>query len=305
VTGIFSWSLRVDCWPPERAPAGHRMAQPDPGSARSRRAGYPRLIAGLRCHSRLAVDAGICRDPGPGRSRARSSHICRRWTTGLHPAQCWAELTPSSGGQSLPACCGARLDQAGHGRQASAALIDLQVKILDLLCPDGPASTLSAGQPAPPNRYFADLRALGLLACSTWPAARSLSPDEDAASAIDEHVAMVEREAARQQRTSSSAARAGFDIPPIDAAASGGLTHIADRILAGCPDEVRERLRSRGWRLARLQVSASPELTAPRQSVLGDPRKPAPPARPAAGLRRTQPRGGEMSNRYSGGRRGP
>src|SRR5216683_1428741 len=176
--------------------------------------------------------------------RRTSAVLPAMWTTGLHPAQCRAELTPSSGGRSLPACCGARLDQAGHSRQASAALIDIQVKILDLLRPDGPASTLSAGQPAPPIRYFADLRALGLLACSTWPAARFLSPDEDAASAIDEHVAMLEREAARQQGTSSSASRAGFDVPPIDAAASGGLAHIADRILAGSPDEVRERLSS-------------------------------------------------------------
>jgi hypothetical protein len=38
---------------------------------------------------------------------------------GLHPAQCRAELTPSNGGRSLPACCGARLDQAGHRRSAS------------------------------------------------------------------------------------------------------------------------------------------------------------------------------------------
>ena len=37
---------------PGRAPAGHTVAQPDPGSARSQRAGYPWLIAGLRGRSR-------------------------------------------------------------------------------------------------------------------------------------------------------------------------------------------------------------------------------------------------------------
>ena len=63
---------------PKRAPAGHGVAQPDPGSARSQRAEYPWLIAGLRARSRLAADAGIYRDPGPGRSWARSSRICRR-----------------------------------------------------------------------------------------------------------------------------------------------------------------------------------------------------------------------------------
>jgi hypothetical protein len=176
--------------------------------------------------------------------RRTSAVLPAMWTAGLHPAQCRAELTPSSGGRSLPACCGARLDRAGPGKRVSADLLGLQARILDLLRPDGPASALSAGQPAPPIRYFADLRALGLLACSTWPAARLLSPDEDAASAIDEHVAMLGREAAGQQGTSPSASRAGFDVPPMDAAASGGLAHIADRILAGGPDEVRERLRS-------------------------------------------------------------
>jgi hypothetical protein len=33
---------------PKRAPAGHRVAQPDPSSARTQWAGYPRLIPGLR-----------------------------------------------------------------------------------------------------------------------------------------------------------------------------------------------------------------------------------------------------------------
>src|SRR6266581_4059051 len=139
-------------------------------------------------------------------SRAQSAVLPAMWVAGLHPAQCRAELIPSSGGRSLPACCGARLDQARHGRRASTSLIALQAKILDLLRPDGPVSTLSAGLPAPPVRYFADLRALGLLACSTWPAARPLSPAEDAA-------------------------------------ASGCLAHIADQILAGSPDEVREQLK--------------------------------------------------------------
>lgn len=176
-------------------------------------------------------------------SRAQSAVLPAMWVAGLHPAQCRAELIPSSGGRSLPACCGARLDQARHGRRASTSLIALQAKILDLLRPDGPVSTLSAGLPAPPVRYFADLRALGLLACSTWPAARPLSPAEEAASAVDEHVAALQREAGGQQATSVSASRVRSGIPPMDAAASGCLAHIADQILAGSPDEVREQLK--------------------------------------------------------------
>src|SRR5690349_7088707 len=93
---------------------------------------------------------------------------------GMHPAQCRAETAQGQGRH--PSCCGARLDQASPRRPASTELIPLQRKILGLLDPDGPASTLSAGMPARPDRYFADLRALALLACSTWPAARNLSP---------------------------------------------------------------------------------------------------------------------------------
>ena len=176
-------------------------------------------------------------------SRAQSAVLPAMWVAGLHPAQCRAELIPSSGGRSLPACCGARLDQARHGRRASTSLITLQAKILDLLRPDGPVSTLSAGLPAPPVRYFADLRALGLLACSTWPAARPLSPTEEAASSVDEHVAALQREAGGQQANSVSASRVRSGIPPMDAAASGCLAYIADQILAGSPDEVREQLK--------------------------------------------------------------
>jgi hypothetical protein len=176
-------------------------------------------------------------------SRAQSAVLPAMWVAGLHPAQCRAELIPSSGGRSLPACCGARLDQARHGRRASTSLIALQAKILDLLRSDGPVSTLSAGLPAPPLRYFADLRALGLLACSTWPAARPLSPAEEAAAAVDEHVAALQREAGGQQATPVSASRVRSGIPPMDAAASGCLAHIADQILAGSPSEVREQLK--------------------------------------------------------------
>jgi hypothetical protein len=163
---------------------------------------------------------------------------------GLHPAQCRTELAPARGRHTLPDCCGARLDQPGNRRPASPELIALQDKILDLLDPGGPASTLSAGQPASPPGYFADLQAIGLLACSTWPAAQHLSPSEAAASAIDEHVASLRRQAADRQRAfPAPAPRVMFGSLPADAAASAGLAHIADRVLIGSTDEVREKLR--------------------------------------------------------------
>jgi TniQ len=162
---------------------------------------------------------------------------------GLHPAQCRSETAQGKGRH--PACRGARLDQASPRRAASPGLITLQDKILGLPDPDGPASTLSAGMPAPPDRYFADLRALGLLACSTWPAARDLSPSEEAASAIDQHVDSLRRQAAERQATSpGTPSRTTFGAPPADAAASSGLLHIAGCILGQGPGEIRELLRS-------------------------------------------------------------
>ncbi len=163
---------------------------------------------------------------------------------GLHPAQCRAERALNRGGRSRPDCCGTRLDHAGTRRPAAPELIALQDKILGILDSAEPLTPLSAGLPAQPIRYFADLRAIGLLTCSTWPAARSLSPSEEAASAIDEHIALLQSQAAsRQATTGDTTSRTRFDIPPADAAASSGLAHIADRILDGPPDEVREHLR--------------------------------------------------------------
>jgi hypothetical protein len=160
----------------------------------------------------------------------------------LHPAQCRAALTGAGAGRSLRACCGARLDDAGPRRKASPGMLELQGKILRLLAPDGPASTVSAGMPARPGSYFADLRALGLLTCSTWPAARHLSPSEDTAAAIDRHVESIrQQEAGRRAGSPSSPARTA--PPPLDSLVSAGLAHIADRILAGTPEEARWQLR--------------------------------------------------------------
>jgi TniQ len=162
---------------------------------------------------------------------------------GLHPAQCRTELIPVRGRHSLPDCCGARLDQPGNRRPASPGLIELQDKILDLIDPGGTPGMLNAGQPAQPPGYFADLQAIGLLACSTRPAARHLSPSGETASAIDEQVASLRRQAENRQRAFPAPARVMFGSLPADAAASAGLVHLADRVLAGSTEEVREQLR--------------------------------------------------------------
>ena len=95
----------------------------------------------------------------------------------LHPAQCRTELAPAKGRHTLPGCCGARLDQTGSRRPASPGLTALQDKILGLLEPGGPASTLSAGQPAPAVRLLRRPpgdRAAGLLDLARRPAPEPL-----------------------------------------------------------------------------------------------------------------------------------
>lgn len=160
----------------------------------------------------------------------------------LHPSQCRTVLDPGSS-PTLPTCCGSRLDHNPAPRPASPELITLQHKILGLLEPGGPAHTLSAGRPADPARYFTDLQVLALLACSTWPAIRHLSFSEETAQAIDRHAgALRQRTEDRQNSSPSSKVRATSGPPPTDAAASAGLAHIADRILSGGPEEVREHL---------------------------------------------------------------
>jgi hypothetical protein len=163
---------------------------------------------------------------------------------GLHPAQCRTELTPARG-HGLPGCCQARLDAPGGHREASPGLITVQGKILDLLRPGGPGHTLSAGQPASPPGYFADLRVIANLTCSTWPAARDLSPAGPIADAIDEHVAALRRQGAGRQQDNcpSPSGRVTPGALPADAAASAGLAFIADRVLEGSTGEVREKLR--------------------------------------------------------------
>ncbi len=163
----------------------------------------------------------------------------------LHPAQCRAVLDPGKG-RTLPTCCGARIDHTPKRRPAAPELIALQLKILDLLAPDGSAHTLSAGHQTDPIHYFTDLQALTLLACSTWPAVRHLSPSDEAADAIDHHLQWLRQRIASSPSGSASTRALPMlsGPPPADAAASAGLLHLADHILlSGSPDEVREHLR--------------------------------------------------------------
>jgi hypothetical protein len=81
-----------------------------------------------------------------------------------------------------------------------------------------------------------------LLACATWPAARHLSPSEETAAVIDRHVESIRRQES-ERRAGSPSSLAQTAPPPLDPLVSFGLAHIADRVLAGTPEEARWQLR--------------------------------------------------------------
>src|SRR5207247_2360945 len=73
--------------------------------------------------------------------------------------------------------CRARLDapsRAGEDSPAPDDLLALQDRLLQLLRPEGPAAVMSAGQPAAPAQYFADLRLVCSLLSGDWPHSRHL-----------------------------------------------------------------------------------------------------------------------------------
>jgi TniQ len=271
---IFAPATRYcpDCLTGDRSPVQDAFGGP------WRKTWHLPAVFACALHQRLLEDhCPECDQPVHGRHPGTPSLLLPAMRAKpLHPSQCRAVLNPGRG-STLPTCCGNRLDHTLNHRQAGPQLIALQYKIFDLLAPDGPARTLSAGEQTDPARYFTDLQALALLICSTWPAARNLSPSQDTAEAIDQHVESLRKQAAdRQSHTLSAKARVMFDPPPTDAAASAGLTHIADRILlSGRPDQVREHLRtllptstrqasrtSWGLRVSRSTTPCSPGLRA-------------------------------------------
>jgi TniQ len=118
----------------------------------------------------LCPECGQAVHAGPGSSRAFTLLPAAR-AAGLHPAQCRAVAVPGRG-SVRPACCGARLDHAGDRRRASPGMLALQGKVLGLLAPDGPTSTVSVGMQASPGRATSPTCAHS--AC--WPARPGRQP---------------------------------------------------------------------------------------------------------------------------------
>ncbi|HVB41331.1 MAG TPA: TniQ family protein [Streptosporangiaceae bacterium] len=146
--------------------------------------------------------------------------------SGLHPVQCRAALSTSQGGRAI--LCAARLDldpRPPAAAQLPASDLDMLHAVSnhmqDLLQPGGPANPISAGRPATPAQYFADLQLTSGLISAAWPGTRPLFPAQALADAFGEHA---------ESRNAHPSYRV-YDTPPLDTLACAALITAAAGIL--------------------------------------------------------------------------
>jgi len=169
-----------------------------------------------------------CRQPAmsaaPG---APAWLIPRALDAGLHPAQCRAALQPRAAGRHARPC-GARLDtpaRDGNHSLATDDLLTVQDRLLQMLNPGEPARNItSAGQPATPARYFADLRLVCSLLNGAWPHSRHLITAPGMAGDLDQYIASTSGTGPRRHTL--------CDTPPPDPRPGAALITAAARILA-------------------------------------------------------------------------
>ncbi len=148
-------------------------------------------------------------------------------SSGLLPAQCRSVPQPEPGNPRAR-LCGAHLGNApptaaAEDSPALADLLALQLRLLSLLQPDGPATVVSAGHPATAAQYFADLRLVCSLITGAWPASRNLIPAPDLTDAADQYVTGLSSVQPRPYRLCGT--------PPLDPRPGAALIAAAARIL--------------------------------------------------------------------------
>ena len=124
--------------------------------------------------------------------------------------------------------CAARLDapaRPGEDPPVPDDLLALPDRLLQLLSPEGPAATMSVGQPATPAQYFADLRLVCSLLNGAWPHSRNLIAGPGMAESLGQYIATTSGDAPRRH--------ALCDAPPLDARPAAALITAAARILDG------------------------------------------------------------------------
>jgi hypothetical protein len=170
-----------------------------------------------------------CRQPAMSGPHASTGLIPHAHRSGLGPAQCRATGQPAEG-SPRGSTCGARLDTFEATRTgeppALEDLLALQDRLLALLHPQGPATTMSVGSPAPAVEYFADLRMVCGLLNGAWPAGRHLIADPVHADSLDQYIS-------KQSGDGKPRHYRLYDAPPLDPLPSAALFAAAVRILDG------------------------------------------------------------------------
>ena len=131
-----------------------------------------RLPVAFACPVHRRLIEHLCPSCGQPAMSAAASLIPYSRVGGLHPVQCRAALSTFRGGR--PVLCAARLDV--HPRLAATGqlpaadldmLLAVQDRLLNLLRPGGPTGVLSAGHPATPAQFFADLTSTSVTSAGT------------------------------------------------------------------------------------------------------------------------------------------
>ncbi len=229
------------------------------GGAWQRSWRLPPVFACTTHHRFLEHLCPACQRPVHADARPPVRILPRARDSSLHPAQCRTTLHPDAE-PGHAAACGARLDvpvTTVPDGPVPSSLLTFQRRLLDLLRPDGPATTVSIGQDTPVACYFTDLRLLSSLICASWPQARELAPSCVLADAIQRHTTWQQQQLAtrRERGPAVRGVHHIHDTPPLDAVACAGLLATADRILGlDDPRTVGEQLRpllAHGGRAAR------------------------------------------------------
>ncbi|MFJ9745721.1 hypothetical protein [Streptomyces chartreusis] len=150
---------------------------------------------------------------------------------GLHPAQCRNVV-----GARASDLCRDRMDDSGHiihSALPSTDVIRLQQHLLDLLLPSHDAAGAFTA--------FSDLQVVAAIVCATWPAAATVTPENQLASALDDHITELGRVA---PGTMTPIARGNrWVTPPRSAVATAGLLDISSRLLSMPPEALEQALR--------------------------------------------------------------
>ena len=119
-----------------------------------------------------------CQQPAHRGSSTKQRRLIPSSTIGgLHPAQCRNPASRTGGG-----LCGAWLNESttADGHELTPQLLNLQKRILRLL---DPADLTEA-----PSTVFSDLQVISALVTATWPAAASVTPERELATAFTRDV---------------------------------------------------------------------------------------------------------------------